>query len=107
MTSLGARHRALWGTAMVRGPSTPVAQLVERRDFNRSSRRFESCRECKMATKGTIEVGYTVWCGECGNWEQTTGPKDSCEKVFRGRGWKLTKGRGWLCKTCYDKIKSS
>lgn len=86
---------------------TLVAQLVERRDFNRSSRGFESYRECKMANKGTLEVGYTVWCGECGNWEQTTGLKPRCMKVFRKRGWKLTKDRGWLCKTCHNKTKSS
>ncbi len=51
---------------------------------------------------GTMTQQWTVWCGNCEVWEQTSGSKSSCSKEFRKMGWKKAKGQ-WTCPKCAKK----
>lgn len=54
--------------------------------------------------KGYAVRGYTVWCGECGNWDQVSGSLKSCEKLWKKNGWTKTRRWGWLCPECSDGV---
>lgn len=52
--------------------------------------------------KGYISRQHTVWCGECGNWEQADEHLAKNAQIrFRRLGWRKTKEQGWLCPGCY------
>jgi len=54
--------------------------------------------------RGYISREHTVWCGVCGNWEQTAdGIKKEAERYFRKNGWRYTEENGWTCPKCLGK----
>lgn len=57
---------------------------------------------------GTIAKEFTVWCGQCGNWnrQDAYAKRDSAIKYWRSVGWKITKPHGWLCVACYAHYKA-
>jgi len=51
--------------------------------------------------RGYISRQHTVWCGECGNWEQVDAHlKADAEKLVRRLGWKYIEKSGWSCPEC-------
>lgn len=58
---------------------------------------------------GVMQQGYTVWCGNCGDWKQSDGSGIVCARFFRKIGWENTKKYGWLCPLCksLDKFSQS
>lgn len=48
---------------------------------------------------GRISREFTVWCGRCNRWDQTSDVNTvgAMKKWARRHGWKLTKGDGWVC----------
>jgi len=58
--------------------------------------------DIRMICKGYISIEYTVWCGECGNWDQISGKKKYAKRQWKIDGWKLTRDYGWLCSNCSE-----
>jgi len=49
---------------------------------------------------GFMSQQWTVWCGDCPEWDQLGGPKKGCEKAYKAAGWVNDRHRGWLCPKC-------
>lgn len=50
---------------------------------------------------GNIRLRATANCGNCADWEDAIYPtKTAAARYIRGRGWRLTKTKGWLCPKC-------
>jgi len=52
---------------------------------------------------GALELSHTVWCGRCGTWDQISGKKSYCAKMFKKDGWTTTRIKGWRCPQCSKK----
>lgn len=49
---------------------------------------------------GTITNEYTVWCGNCNEWQQeSVRNKTFAIRLFKSYGWKIRKGK-WFCREC-------
>lgn len=68
------------------------------------------CPECKLKRlsynqkdiiKGAITTQFTIWCGNCGEWDQISDSLKGAKQDFALLGWKNTHKHGWLCLECY------
>lgn len=42
---------------------------------------------------------WTLWCSYCTCWEQESGRKSDCLKIFKKNGWKII-DKQWICPDC-------
>lgn len=49
---------------------------------------------------GKVTSDVTVWCGECGHWQEEEATKQIAVARFKEDGWRQHKRLGWLCPEC-------
>lgn len=51
--------------------------------------------------KGYISMEFTVWCGNCSQWESWPLSKGVIKsRAAKAHGWRFHKATGWLCQDC-------
>ena len=50
--------------------------------------------------RGRVTTAYTVWCGDCSQWDEVQGVRSDAEKDWKRRGWTNTRTKGRRCPDC-------
>ena len=55
--------------------------------------------------RGIVTREFTVWCGGCSAWDQTSDATSiaTAARFFRADGWSKTEAWGWICNVCKRK----